>query len=447
MDNLTDTSNMIKYLILAVITYTFLAVSILNKPEVYMQINAPSVTDAGSTVDVEIELYKDQITGFARFQQELPYGVTASPVYPADMNFYFEDNTVKMIWLNLPPEDKITIRYQLQVYERLKGDIILDGTFSYIDNNQRRSTSAPGSKLAINPSSKFEERFIVDVSEANQKLLPPPPSADGSGDIFAIRQNPVLDNDLGYFVNILVNKAGKNHFAKIEEVIPEGFTAVEMESHGGIFSFSDQKARIIWKSLPAENNFVASYRLIPDDGINSTPEVRGEFSFMHNDITANRIIIQKDTDLSNLNEDDRNTFIASLTTENNKHTGMPAKEVAASAPAGKTASAGSYAKTSRPLPSKQGINYRVQLAAGHKSVDVKQYFSRLNITDEVSTEMHEGWIKYSIGSFNDYKSARDQREHVWNTTPINDAFVAAYNGVTRITVQEALMVANHQWYR
>jgi hypothetical protein len=99
------------------------------------------------------------------------------------------------------------------------------------------------------------------------------------------------------------------------------------------------------------------------------------------------------------------------------------------------------------LEPEKGIYYRVQIAAGHKPIDIKKYFKRYNITEEVRTEEHKGWWKYSIGSFYEYKEARDYRMILWNTTRINDAFVAAYNNGVRITVQEALMISNQKWYR
>lgn len=448
---------MIKYIVLG-LTLGALAAGKFFQQDVSLQIKAPPVAEAGSTIDVEVSLTKSGLTGFARFQQKLPYGITASPVYPADMNFSFEDNTLTMIWLNLPGEDKVTANYRIHINERLKGDLHLDGTFSYIRDNQRMTAGAEGMTLTINPSPAIDENLLVDVSEAGEKLLSPAPPHVQYDNVVAVRQEPVPDNDLGFIVNILVNKGGRSHFAKIEETIPAGYTAFEIENRGGIFSFSDRKARIIWRNLPIEESFIVSYRVIPDNDRTAAPAISGEFSFMHNEVTASREIMETDRDLVSMTGTEQQRLIASLPgrpvapvpSETSVVSPVPAPALSPSPPqvaADRIPVVLPGVEPDRPLQAESGIYYRVQIAAGRRPVDIVRYFGRYNISDDIQTEIHEGWIKYTVGSYHDYRSARDSRVNIWHTTPIYDAFVSAYNDGRRITVQEALMIANHQWYR
>ena len=102
--------------------------------------------------------------------------------------------------------------------------------------------------------------------------------------------------------------------------------------------------------------------------------------------------------------------------------------------------------TQIPEPNRKlDVYFRVQISAGHKLVNTKYYFAKLNIRDNIIVEQIEGWFKYTINKFETYVNARNQRNTIWNESPVKDAFVVAYNGRNRITVQEALMITNQKW--
>ena len=82
----------------------------------------------------------------------------------------------------------------------------------------------------------------------------------------------------------------------------------------------------------------------------------------------------------------------------------------------------------------------------HNAVDASSLAARYNISSKVNTEMAEGYTKYTVGSHNDYKEARDAREDMRNKG-VAGPFVTAYNTGKRITVQEALMITSQKWYR
>lgn len=279
----------------------------------------------------------------------------------------------------------------------------------------------------------------------------------GDSEMLCIRQRPVKDEvDGGYIVKILVNKEAKQKFAKIEEKIPAGYKAVNIEPREAIFTFKGNTAKFLWMNLPSEPYFLVSYKLVPTSQTSSSPRLNGKFSYLEGEKTMSIDIKQTEMDLASIQPDQIGDLINSLSTvaladnltkigdePDNKTETKPVKEERKP----KTQIKDLKNNQVYLLEPEVGIYYRVQLAAGHKTVDIRRYFRKYNLDKDVRKEMHDGWHKYSIGSFPVYKEARNYRVHIWNTTVIDDAFVSAYNGGKRITVQEALMVANQQWYK
>lgn len=443
-------------------------INLFQASDVKLKMDTPVEVNAGGEFEVRITVDKGDVESFSRFQQMIPAGLTASSYLSSNADFSFEDKRVRMIWLKLPDDEEFTFIYKIKVDERLKGTFSIGGKFSYIDNNERKSVNLVSQSIFIRPSPNIDPELIVDINEFEDKVIQYIPSVSKEAEnIACIRQTPYLSGDGNeYIVNVLVNKEDKKKFAKIEELIPAGYTAVDITDKNGIFTFKDQKAKFLWMNLPAEPFYVVSYRLIPmNDQKPGPPVISGKFSYLVDEKTISIDIIEKDLDVASISADQLQAILAELKTappvllaEAEQREPVveiqPEPEqkepVKTKATKPKAAKAGRY-KFKRDLAyvlePESGIYYRVQLAAGHKPIDIRRYFKKYQLDREVRKEYHEDWLKYSVGSFKVYKDARDYRVNIWNTTDINDAFVAAYNNGQRITVQEALMIANQKWYK
>lgn len=459
---------MIRSVILLLNMVGVLSINLMLSGDVAVNLGVPSEVNAGAEFDVEVTLQKGNIESFARFQQDLPNGLTAQAVDPASADFSFENQKIKIIWLKLPAESEIKVLYRLRVDERLKGEFSLNGIFSYIEDNQRKSVVVASSAIVIKQSSRIDPNLIVDIKDFQQMVPIQPPISLVAKNVKCVRQVPTLVGDNNeYVVNILVNKGNTEKFAKIEEDVPQGFKAEPIQTKDAIFTFKEQKVKFLWMNLPPEQRFVVSYKLIPLKKAETKQLLlKGTFSFIINETTQVIDITQKDIDLSNLDPKNLESIIASLpipsvSSSNQGNNGLPnsnsytetgadgGKEIAVKYQKieDKKSFSNSRKVDMKPymLEPEKGVYFRIQIAAGHRPVDIKTYFKKYKLPKEIRTEEHEGWYKYSVGSFNDYKEARDYRVNLWKTTSISDAFVAAYNDGKRITVQEALMITNQKW--
>jgi hypothetical protein len=455
-------TNLIKGVFILLNMAGFVLFNNMNYQDVSVSVSSPGEILAGESFEVEVTIEKGELMGFARYQVELPNGLIATPIDPVFADFSFRDNVVKLIWLSLPEQETFTIKYAVQVNERLKGNLELQGTFSFIQNNQRQQAEPAPALIAIQPSPNVEPWLVVDINEAEEKLATPLPHLTAGRQIAMLRQVPYPGETNELIVNLVVNREDIAKYAKIEEIIPEGYIAANLDSKGGIFTFNDQTVKYIWMDLPREPVFTVSYMLKPvHPDVSPAPQISGSFSYLINDITQSVLAVQAEFDPSSISRDELIALTTTGTPDQPVET--PTQPIAEAispdqqdvlserpsdiAPVAERRQLAARTELMNQLDPESDVYYRVQVAAGHRPVNIPRYFKRLNIQDDVRTEMHEGWIKYSIGSFYEYKAARDYRVHIWNTTPVNDAFVAAYHNGNRITVQEALMIANHEWYR
>lgn len=455
---------MIKYVILF-IHLIGLSIYQLFFGDVTASQKIPDKIKAGEEVTVEVSITKDDVNGFAKVQQTLPAGFSAEVIDAKGATFSFKENTVKFIWMALPADREFTISYKLKTTADVVGDFSIGGKFSFISDNERKNVDIPASSITITKEENLvaEEKTpevveavvepTVTTEETTTESIPEkveePAVATTDVDKVEISTSRTIEK-VGekYKVSLKINQKNLDGFAKYADVVPVGFTASTDNPEGGIFSFKEGEAKILWMAAPKKEEFTVSYFIEPAaEAQNGTFDISGSLSYLEKDETQKHIINSTSFTHSGQTLAQAEPEKVVETPTENKSTPVEStkpKEKPTVAQNQPTKEKSSPEVTSTPTPEK-GVTYKVQVGAGHQKVSKSYFASRFSLNDAVATENHDGWIKYIVGKFTEYKQARDKRNELRNN--VKTAFVTAYNQGQRITVQEALMISNQKWYQ
>jgi hypothetical protein len=459
--------------------------------------NIPSSAKAGTSFVVELTINKGSTSGFAKLQQDLPEGLVA--VDKGDNNggsFNWAPPSVKLIWMSLPSDKEFKIKYMITVPSGMSGDKIIGGKFSYVSDNVKQTVEIAPSTINI-ISDKPEvvaatPTTTVTPTPTEQPVTTPtviptptstePVAANLSGNeglsVNCVRKVPA-NVGADFMVELDINKGNLTGFAKLLETLPVGFTAVSGESKGASFSFSDQKVKFVWVSMPTETEFKVTYKVIVAAPVGSTLPMDGVFSYIENDETKKYTIptsivsvgpgststlppvatnLLKETPKGDtivktpvVAVDNTATPVTPPVTEPvvAKNDVVKPTEPVVAKETTTTPTTDNNAKVlaATTIPTPQGdVNYRVQIAALHRAVEANALATRYNLNEAIITEMAQGFTKYTVGQHKEYKSAHDARE-VIKSKGVVGPFVTAYNTGKRITVQEALMITSQKWFR
>ena len=393
---------------------------------------------AGTDVLVEIMITKTINEGFARFQQELPLGITAKAGQSANADFSFEDQRVNLIWLKLPAGEHMKLTYTIQAHETTKGVFTLGGKFSYIEEEDRNEVTVPANEITITPSPNIDPSLIVDIADFKPTVTKPEVSVQ-TFDVACYREVPYLmETDNSWIVNILLSRGEVNRLARIEEQVPEGFEAQSINNKGSIFSFKSGIAKFLWMKLPEDPLLVISYKLVPREGQSlSDGSIQGTFTYMQGDVSKSIPIIEKGFKLTDATDSELAGFMASLQQVEEKPVGkIPVVEKPVE-------------QVTKPVSRKPeaGVTYKVQIRAARKQLNIEEFFRPYRVGREINSEFHEGWYKYTVGSFSEYKDARTFASQLINSSGLKEAFICAYADGKRIPVKTALEMTNQVWFR
>jgi hypothetical protein len=488
---------MLKYFILVVNTLAVIIYNLILGDGVGLSAKIPSSAAPGTDFEIEVTVKKLGVSGFAKLQVDLPGGLTATEMESKGASFTFNNHSVKYIWTALPSEEEFTIKFKVSSHPAIMGKGQIQGKFSYIENNNKQLAEfGPIDITFTNEASNFAGK---DTSNKNTQLNKPD---ETPADVVCSRKIITVKEKEEWDVEIMLKKGAIKGFAKLQEEIPEDLVATGLTTAGANFTFSEHHAKFVWPSIPGRDEIRLVYKLISRSALEKNVVLKGEFSYLENENTKSislpidEINVIKKTEpldttgnatkpIANNNTPiETNTVAATTNTttpntiENKSEPVITETKTIPVITETKTEPVNTENKTepivtenkTKPVitenktepvvtenktdnnkagtnaPSNGKVNYKVQIGAYRNPPSAQRLASRFGISEPISTDFHDGYSKFLIGSFGEYKKARDHRENV-KTKGVSDAFVTAYNSGKRITVQEALMITNQKWFK
>jgi hypothetical protein len=484
---------MVSKLVLLANLFGLFLIDALFLADVRITQNLPPSMVAGTEVRVIVTVDKGELTGFAKLQFDLPPGMSATSIETKGASFTFAEGKAKFIWMALPAAPTFKVSYTLSADASASGTKQIQGRLSYIEDNERKTYELPAATIEMSGAvpaevaqapapakeqiipASTEEDLVSAGSGAPAGTVPVvivdnasgTPPIQGQGGVIASRTiTPVSDKEM--IVEVIVKKGNIRGFGKLQETIPEGFSALEKNSDEAIFTAQDRVVKFVWLNLPAREEIKVVYKLRATSQPDGEYTVDGEFGYLLNDETQKAVVGTSrffigPKALEIMAADQQNVNTMELTdpqlAARKRAEEEAAKAEAARPPVTKeptkttTQTAEKPTKTQRTEPvtarvqgAEKGITFKVQITAAHREVGKAYFVSRHRFNGEFQLERHQGWVKYVTGRYSTYKEARDQRiDYVSAGHNFPGPFVTAYNNGERITVQEALMISQQQW--
>jgi cell division septation protein DedD len=422
--------------------------------EVLMDI--PKYIEPGKDLTVNMLVTRGSTRGFIKIEKYFPVGIVAVPIENAEAEFSFNHNYLVIFWKDFPDKDEVEVKYKLIVPASIEGKGKIEGKVSYFEKG--KMTNYAFEDLDVT----FQKRDADDETDKTVEtpmkvIVGTPNKTKGSIEKVAkqvpttlqAKRNITVLNATEMLVQVNVEQSNLSGFLKIEEEIPAGLKATVDGASSSSFSFVDNKVKFVWSDAPKENQISVSYKL-SRDGFNATSlNLIGSVNYLDNGDTK-KVEIKDENIAWDFKQ-------AESTEKVNVKPEVPAKKDQAIAKKSepKTEKAAPK-KTSKPIDSpeskpitngaskqsKGGIVFKVQICATQNKSDATKVAAEFNVTEEIESEMQDGWYKYTIGTFENYKDAKNMRDEKGNLSTV--PFVAAYYNGKRISVQEALMIRSQK---
>lgn len=347
----------------------------------------PSQVESGKEFNIEVEISKGAIAGFAKYQIELPDGISVKEGDSKGASFTFADQKVKFIWMSLPADASFKINFKATAI--LAGTFTIPGTFSYVENNETQKAKANASALTVGASGGSTAVAITEPVKKEEPVIAEKPKEEAA------------------------SKTETPTTPKAEE------KAVAVETPQA--PKAEEKAPVIEEVKAPVSE--------------TKPEAKSETAPTSSQGTGAAAVVPTPASTQVIEEPKVEPMVVSVI--NSKGS---SKGVSATPSAVKTEP---KAVADNTKPSSSGIVFRVQLGATHSEAD-KDSLQQKTAASQIFTENSNGWFKFSAGSFASYSEARDYRNEM-KTKGIAGAFIIAIKNGTVMNLQDALKEAHQKW--
>ncbi|MBX3165465.1 MAG: hypothetical protein KF900_13400 [Bacteroidetes bacterium] len=459
---------MIKYLFYAINPLLFLLISLFRREgDVTITAHVPSNIQAATEVEFAFTINKSSLVGYGIFECKLPAGFVAiGEIDPKPQAAYaVADNIVKWTWDELPDAEELTVKVAVVAGETATGNQKITANFYYEEDNEKKEVAMPAATIRV-LSQSAETPGQPDI-EARQEPV---------GIVSATRTITRISKK-EYLVRIKINKGLTTGFAKFSDDAHDNFVYLPQRTDGGSYSLSDQKIKFVWTNVPDADVLEIVYSITRNSADETT--LHGEYTYLeHNQMKTHQL---KPDLLEALADEEKETSrkseIVSVKPDSSKIKQAENKKLKVESEklkiekekpkaenqklqvenkkpkneknTDKQTANENKQRLSKNLEKKEGeMSYMVQIGAFTKAkVNAQGLKKKFKITETITSDMQDGFSKFMVGSHGEYKNARDHREQIRANNGVKTAFVVAYNGAKRISVQEALMITNQKWFK
>ena len=355
----------------------------------------PSSANQGQEFEISITVNKADVTGFARLQLDLPLGFTVKASQTMGSTFSFKDNKIRFLWMSLPADRTLNVSCLATADASVSGDVTIEGSFSYVLNNETQRFSIPaqvvsfgGASVAVNNNAAEEEAARLE-RERQERL-----------------EKERVEHDS------LAREQAEREAQEAAERLAQQYTetqTTDVEDNNNV----EQDLKSTTQDLSSNSETIDIEP--PETTPETTPETRPE---------TTPEITPEITPSTSTSSSSTSTYSTTSPTS--------------------SSTSSNYSTASTTSTRKGAVEYKVQVGA-FKSMPAQGYFKKLenSITEHILVKSNDsdGFMRYYIGSFDNFTSVDNFHKRVMQLG--YSSFIVANKDGSRITIKQAKEISGN----